>query len=217
MSNLSEQIKAREKKSRQNKLMMNILGFVVIIFMVSSVMLYSQLKKEKKALTESETNLKISYDSISKVKNALAKSDSILTIKNAKLLQARGSIESYWTDAVNKNRIKHYANYLSKAIEGDKHYGEALTKMNDLAKKQGYVQVTESNGNVLLEKLNNIDTEDNFYEALSDRSIRRGVVGNSDFTRQGRNGDAIKAGDVVKVVRIIPSGNAQWAEIRYSN
>ncbi len=216
MGNLSDKIKERERKSKQNKLMMNVLGVVVIIFMVSSVLLYSKLKEEKRKLTESETSLLASEKSLLASNKELKTKDSILIIQNKKLLELRGSIDNFWNAAQNSNRMKDYASYLERAIEDDDHYNDALTLLNSLATQTGYVQVTESNGNILLQKIENLNTEDQFYKALSDRSIRRGVINNPDFPNSSVKG-TLRTDDVVKVVRLIPSGNAQWAEIRYGN
>jgi hypothetical protein len=216
MNDLSERIKAREKKSRQIKFVNTLLSVAVIIFIVTSVLLYSSLKKEKAALIKSETNLQTSYDSISKIKNKLAISDSILSLQNEKLLQIRGSIQELWEKADSSGRIKDYAIYLESAIEDDEHYTEALTKMNTLANDKGYVQITDSNGVKYLNEIENLNTNDVFYRVIKAMSVRYGVIGDSSFSNTSRTGNVIKEGDVVKIIKVFDfNSGAQWAEIRY--
>ncbi len=220
MSNLSEKIKEREKKSQQNKLMMNVLGVVVIIFMISSIMLYTQLKKEKKALTESEANLLKSEKSLIDSNRDLEIKDSILSLKNEKLLQLRGSIDNYWQEADNSGNIKDYANYLKRAIEGDKHYQEALEKMNTLARKRGYVQITNRNGTKNLKKIENLNTDDIYYEVTQSMNVNYGAKGHPDFNNRNTSrkiGEVVQKYDVVKIIKVYTytSSKAEWAEIGY--
>jgi hypothetical protein len=216
MNDLSERIKAREKKSRQIKFTNTLLSVIVIIFIVTSVLLYSSLKKEKAALIKSETNLQTSYDSITKIKDKLTISDSILSLQNEKLLQLRGSIDKIWEDAQNANTIKDYASYLERAIDGDENYNTALTRIDQLAKKNGYVEITDSDGTKYFQKIESLSAEGEFYKALADRSVRYGVKGDSRFSNQDRNGDAIVTGNVVKVIKTFSfNSGTEWAEIRY--
>jgi hypothetical protein len=216
MNDLSERIKAREKKSRQIKFVNTLLSIAVIVFIVTSVLLYSSLKKEKAALIKSETDLQTSYDSISKIKNKLAISDSILSLQNEKLLQIRGSIHELWKKADSSGRIKDYASYLESAIEDDEHYTEALNKMNTLANDKGYVQITDSNGIKYLSEIENLNTNDVFYRVIKAMSVRYGVIGDSSFSNTSRTGNVIKEGDVVKIMKVFDfNSGAQWAELRY--
>lgn len=218
MSNLSEKIKERERKSKQSKMTSTILSVVVIIFMVSSVLLYSSLKKEEKALKLSETNLQTSYDSIAKIKNALAKSDSILTIQNEKLLALRGSIETFWNDAQSSNRLRDYASYLERAIEGDQHYNEALDIMIKEATKKGYVQITDSDGTKYLSKIEGLNTEYEFFRVGKAMNVRNGVLGDDSFSNTSKNGDVLNIEDVVKLGDVYSfSSGAEWGEVYYKN
>lgn len=218
MSNLSDKIREREKRSRQNKLIMNILGVVVIIFIGTSVMLYYSLEDEKRKLIESETELIASEKSLIDSNKELEIKEAILKEQNNKLLELRGSLEKEWNRADMSGKIKDYASYLERAIEDDDHYSEALQKMNTLANDKGYVQITDSNGTKYLEKIENLNTDDVFYRVIKDMNVRNGVLGHPDFSNRNtsRNGDIIRIGDVVKITQPYSfNSGAEWAEIRY--
>ena len=216
MGNLSEKLKERERKSRQSKLANNILGVFVVIFMVTSVLLYSSLTEEKAKLMASEASLKKSEDSLRTSNKKLIEQDSILMLQNEKLLELRGNIESFWTAADNSGRIQDYASYLERAIENDEYYDEALLKMNTLANDIGYVQITDSDGTKYLEEIKNLNTDDVFYRVKKAMSVRNGVLGDSSFPNTSRTGDVIKVGDVVKILQTYEfNSGAEWAKIGY--
>jgi len=218
MSNLSEKIKEREKKSRQNKLTNNILGFIVVIFMVVSVMLYSSLKEQKANLQKSEKDLQASEKSLIDSNKALKEKDSILMLQNEKLLALRGSIETFWNDAQNSNRLRDYANYIERAIEGDEHYAVAINKMIELAAKKGYVQITDSDGTKYLSKIEGLNTKYEFFRVGKAMNVRNGVLGDNSFSNTSRNGDVLNIEDVVKLGKVYTfNSGAEWAEIYYKN
>ncbi len=218
MNDLSERIKAREKKSRQIKFANTLLSIAVIIFIVTSVMLYSNLKEEKRKLTESETNLLASEKKLIASNKSLEEKEAILEEKNKKLLDLRGSLEKEWRKADESGKIKDYASYLERAIEDDDHYSEALKKMNTLANDKGYVQITDSNGSKYLKEIENLKTDDVFYRVIKAMNVRYGVLGHPDFRNRNtsRNGNIIRIGDVVKIIKKYSfNSGAEWAEIRY--
>jgi len=168
----------------------------------------TQLLKQKADLRASEESLeaeKLKLEEISVQYDSLRQ-------QVAKLK----SRDELWEQAVKDNTVQAYTDYIQVKGVNTK----VLSKLETVLNRTGYVQIRESNGNMLFEQLTMEDPDNaefkklNLWVPKSTRSVRYGVIGKSRSSE--RTGDVIVKGQPVQIVgKLIPTGAARWAKIKY--
>jgi len=218
MSKIKERIIEIDKSAKRSRLIAIILGVIIIAFIVVTGYLINEQIKDKQIIENKKAELQVKVDELTEAQKELKAKDLLLTSQNERLREVQGRLDTYWEEAVRSDKIKDYADYLLKAIKGDKHYDEALIKMNELANKTGYVQITDSNGTPYLSPIKKIDTDVTFYIAQKAMRVRRGVIGDPNFSNTSQIGNkVVKVNDVVRLDEIIKTGGAEWGKIAYGN
>ncbi len=217
MSSIGGKLKEVEKNAKRTRRITTILATIMIIFIALCVVLIILVDQANNNLAAEKQKVENQRTQLENQNKILAEKDALLTFQNKRLREVQGRLDEYWNQAVASNKINDYADYLSKAINGDEHYNDALVKMNELANKTGYVQITDSNGKQYLSPIKELDSDVQFYIANSDRSVRRGIIGDPNFSNSSRIGKTIRNGDVVRLDKIIKSGEAEWGKIGYGN
>lgn len=218
MSSIGGKLKEVEKSAKRTRLITTVLATIMIIFIALSAVLIILVKQANANLEEEKLIVENQKKQLEDKNIELAKKDSLLTFQNKRLREVQGKLDNYWNQAVASNKINVYADYLSKAINGDEHYNDALFKMNELANKLGYVQITDSNGKQYLSPLKELDSDVTFYRANTAMRVRYGVIGDRNFSNTSQIGNkVVKVNDVVRLDSIIKTGGAEWGKIGYSN
>ena len=237
MSDIKKLILETNKTTRRGRMINNILwGAVVVLVVTSLYITYVALDLKHEAETnelmyknerDSKAELLIIADSLknqaqslvhdlqiseenlegekAKLEDISRKYDSIRQVQLEQLEQG----DELWDYAVKENTVQSYTDYAK--IKG--FTPEAIEKIKSLLRKTGYVMIEESNGKVLIEEVGF-----GFWKPNSARSIRKGVIGNTEYSRNGseRNGDVIIKGQVFVILQdSLMSGRTRWAEIAY--
>ena len=232
MSDIKELIRETNKNAKKSRLINNILwGVVLILMMVAmytttlaistkneAVAAKNEAIKEKNAKEELlivtnklkiqaeglVANLEISEGNLQGEKDKL----ELIKVKYDSLREIIvNQKDDLWEYAVKENTLEAYNDYVNiKGINS-----EVVSKIKNLLRKVGYVQIEESNGNLLIEPINR---EYGLWKTKSTRSIRHGVIGKS--TNSNRNGDAIlKDQPFVILEDSLWSGKTRWAKVAY--
>jgi hypothetical protein len=227
MSDIKDLIKDTNKTARRGRLINNVLWIVVVCLVVTSLYATSlAIDSKKVAVSERDAkeqslvladslrikaealvdNLKISEENLqgekAKLETIKIKYDSIrqLTLNQS---------DDLWEYAEKENTIEAYNDYIKiKGINDN-----VVNKIKTLLQNTGYVQIQESNGKVLISPIN---SQYGLWEANSARSIRYGVIGNTNYRNSNRNGDVILKGQPFVILEdSIMSGKTRWAKIAY--
>ncbi len=218
MSSIGGKLKEVEKNAKRTRRISTILATIMIIFIALSAVLIILVKKANTSLEEEKQIVETQKKQLEAKNEELAKKDSLLTFQNERLREVQGKLDNYWNQAVSSNKINAYADYLSKAINGDEHYNDALSKMNELANKTGYVQITDSNKKQYLSPIKELDSDVQFYIAKTAMRVRRGVMGDPNYSNTSQIGNkVVRVNDVVRLDSIIKTGDAEWGKIGYGN
>jgi len=226
MSKIQERIKEIDKSAKRSRLIAIILSVVIIGFIVVTALNLQTISKKN-----TENEILIKQDSIQKLElieknndlEFLAKEievkeqeyktklDSIISENNA----AGGEL---WEYAKKTNTVEAYYNYVdAKGINNidAERLEEIKSSVVNLMTNMAWVQIQESNGNLLFTKSNILGSTGDVRVAKSARSVRNGVIGVD--SNSSRNGHVISKGQYVIVEETKTSGNTDWARIRYSN
>jgi len=225
MSDIKDLIRETNKNAKRSRLINNILwGVVLILMMVAmyTTMLSISAKNEAVAERDAKEQLLIVADSLTKQAEELVAeleiSEGNLQLEKDKLELIKVKYDSLreitinqkddlWEYAVKENTLEAYSDYINIKGIND----EVVDKLKSLLRKTGYVQIQESNGEVLIEPINR---EYGLWKTKSTRSIRYGVIGKS--TNSNRNGDAVlKDQPFVILEDSLWSGKTRWAKIAY--
>lgn len=187
---------------------------IAIIAFFASVVIFSNELSDKNELLEAKN------DTLMMQKEALKRRNKEIEDYKDKLLNSVQSEDVYWEIAKNQNTPEAYLDYLVK-FESDttnQHAAEAKKSLDGLLNEKGFVQVVESNKNRLLDEITSYSQNVKFLKANQAMNVRRGVIGNSDYSPATRNGHILSEGQIVKVLKAdIESGSTLWAQIAYSN
>ena len=146
--------------------------------------------EERLELGDKLEEIKVAYDSLRQVQ-----------------LEQMEQGDELWDYAIAENTVEAYTDYIKIKGMNDDVY-EKLTSLLD---RTGYVQIQESNGNMLIEEL-----ENGLWSSKSARSIRYGVMGLKEFPSTNRNGDVILEGQPFIIIKdSLMSGKTRWAKILY--
>ncbi len=196
-----------------NKYITQILTLIFIVSLIGA--LYYSWEQSKQLESKNSELINLNKDLKEKSKS--------LEIAITKLEKERdGYVKLFsssmdYEEAKKKNTPEAYYKYVKNV--GAENFGdtriikEISDKLNALMNKTGYVQLIESDGTNIFEEKEKLFKDYDFFQAKSDRSVRRGVIGVHD--KVSRNGDHISIGQIVNVLNIVRSGNAAWAEISY--
>jgi len=216
MSKISELIVEIEKTEKRSRLIAIVLSTIIIGFVIVTGYLINEQIKDEYVIEVQKSDLEIQKAELQKIVIELKEKDSLLTAQNTRLREVQGRLDNYWNEALKSNKIKEYADYLLKAIKGDEHYDEAIDRMNKLAKKSGFVQITDSNGTPYLTPIKKIDSDVTFYIAKKAMRIRYGVIGDPRFSRTSQIGNrVVRVNDVVRLDEKFKTGRAEWAKISH--
>lgn len=193
---------------------------IVTVLVVAIIALFASVFYLSNNLKESNERLEAQTDTLMMQKEALKRRNAKIEEYKDQLLGSVQSEEVYWDIAKNQNSIESYMDYLIK-FESDTtntYAGEAKNSLASLLNKKGFVQVLESNGSKLFDEYPGYDGNEIFIRSKTAMNVRRGVIGNSEYSPSTRNGDVLSEGQVVKVIKgDIKSGSSIWAQIAYSN
>lgn len=225
MSDIKELIRETNKNAKRSRLINNILwGVVLMLMMVAmyTTMLSISAKNEAISERDAKEQLLIVADSLTKQAEELVAeleiSEGNLQLEKDKLELIKVKYDSLreitinqkddlWEYAVKENTLEAYNDYIN--IKGINQ--EVVDRVKNLLRKTGYVQIQESNGEVLIEPINK---QYGLWKTKSTRSIRYGVIGKS--TNSNRNGDAVlKDQPFVILEDSLWSGKTRWAKIAY--
>lgn len=155
-----------------------------------------------------------------------SKSDSLEAV-NTKLKKERDgyvklfSSSKEYEEAKQKNTPEAYYDYVKSVgaenFGDDRIINEISERLLTLMEETGYVQIMDSNQkDYFFEETEKLFPSYDLYRAKGDRNVNTGVLGHPDFTNpRNKRGHFIRAGQIVNVLEIIPSGSANWAKIQY--
>lgn len=203
---------------------------VVTILTIAIVGLFALVVKKSYDLKASQLQLQTKNTVLVKQKGTI---DSLLGVTERQLEELESATDSiYFYAARNTNTFKSYRGYVANYGKKGEYYHKALTNLNAYFPNKGYVQIQESNGSKYYTPYKETKgfpeepimilgepsvTQTNLIVLDQTMSVRKGVIGNPDFSSTGRNGDAVREGQVVKLLEIIESGDAKWGHIAYGN
>ena len=234
MSDIKDLIRETNKNARRGRLINNILwGIVTCLVMVAfyTSFLVFESKKEAEAERDAKEHLLVEKESLLIEKEASLKlADSLrevaetaqgdLELEKEKLEAIKVKQDSIreltlnqkddlWEYAVRENTIEAYSDYVR--IKGVT--PQVAENIKTLLTRTGYMQIEESNGNMLISPMNR---QLGLWKTNSARSVRNGVMGNVNYRNQARNGDVIlKDQPFVIIEDSIMSGKTRWAKIAY--
>ena len=234
MSDIKELIRENNRNARKSRLINNILwGIVIILVGVSFYTSFDAIlaKKaaeesdrakqvailaQKKALKEKNASLKLADSLVKQLK--LSEEDLQMEKDKLELFKVKydsireltlNQTDDLWEYAKRENTIESYTDYVN--IKGVNE--EVANNIKSLLKRTGFMQIQESNGNMLIQAYH-IDL--GLWITKSARSVRNGVIGNPKYSNQSRTGDVILKGQPFVILEDnIMSGKARWAKIAY--
>ena len=133
-----------------------------------------------------------------------------------KVLQDVADEEKEWDRAVGKNTSSDYLNYIIDYNKKGIFYKAALAKLDDFFVKSGFVQFSESNGemyfSIFEDESSSIPKVNDLIFANAQRNIHKGPFGTSNF---GINVYTTSKDEVFKVKGVEKSGSAYWIEVSF--
>ena len=222
MSEVKELIREINKANKRSRIVGHILTAVVIIligvaFYTTKISLdakhdaehATELVEQGKIRAEAiAADLKISQENLQGEKDKLEQIQVSYDSLRQSIIQEQQNLWNYTTE---QNTLEGYSDYLS--IKGEDDH-DVVDKIRPFLKSTGYVQIQDSNGEMLFDPLNN--EEGDLWKPKSARSIRNGVVGKADQKTIARNGDVILEGQIIQIVDdSLMSGKSRWAKIKY--
>lgn len=194
------------------KFFVSALIVVIIGLFAYSIYLSNDISNKNKILEHQR-------DSLETLGKTLTTQKDQLNEYAEELASAVQSDQVYWEIAKNQKSVKAYLDFLTKFTDSSEYYNQAKSALDDKFKnaKTGFVQILDSDGSTkYFESVKSYSQDSKYYVAMSDRSVRKGVIGNSDYQPSGRTGDVILQGSIVRVLKDgIESGNSRWAQVRY--
>lgn len=222
MSEIREVIKQQQNSIKRSR----IYGYIATAIIGVAVSITIFTTKQAIDAKEIATNLNISLENsleLIKEKNIeLEISEANLQGEKEKLELAKKQYDSLrqsvskekenlWNYTVEQNTLEAYTDYFN--IRGEDEH-DVVNKIRELLTRTGYVQIQESNGDMLFNPLSNTDND--LYVPKTARSIRSGVLGKDGKKSTERTGDVILEGQIVQIIQdSIMSGNSRWAKIKY--
>lgn len=203
---------------------------LVGILTIAIIVLFSLVVKFSYDLKMHEKELEEAYEVLKEEKKV---SDSLRLVTERHFHDLAVATDSiYFSTAKNTNTFKAYRVYINTMGKEGGNYNAALVNINSLMPNEGYVQLIESNGNMLFEKFTQVEnfpddpiffnqkpsvSKNNVYVAKKGRTVRNGVIGNPDYPNTSSTGMVVNPGQIVKVIEKIESGDSTWALIAFGN
>jgi len=193
---------------------------IVSVLVIAILTLFASVYYLSVNLQDTNEMLEAQKDTLMMQQVALRKRNKQIEEYKDQLLNSVQSEDVYWEIAKEQKSIESYMDYLIK-FESDttnQFVPDAKKGLEALLNKKGFVQVVESSGTHLFDPYTSYSNSVIFLKSKMAMNVRRGVIGNTDYSPSTRNGDIINEGQVVKVIKAnIPSGKSVWAQIAYSN
>lgn len=234
MSDIKDLIRETNRNSRRARLINNILwGIVTCLVGVAfyTSFLAFESKKDAEAERDAKEHLLVEKEGLLIEKEASLKlADSLrlvaetaqgdLELEKEKLEAIKVKYDSIreltlnqkddlWEYAVRENTIEAYSDYV-KIKGATEQVGD---KIKSLLTRTGYMQIQESNSNMLIEPVNR---QLGLWTTKSARSVRNGVLNNANYRNQSRTGDVILNSQPFVILEdSIMTGKARWAKIAY--
>tara|TARA_R110000796_G_scaffold58413_5_gene134915 strand:+ start:21743 stop:22441 length:699 start_codon:yes stop_codon:yes gene_type:complete len=232
MSDIKNLIRETNKNAKRSRLINNVLwGVVLILMMVAMYTTNLSISTKNEAVAakneaiqerDAKEKLLVVADSLTTQAEILVTelevSEGNLQLEKDKLELIKVKYDSLrqitinqkddlWEYAIKENTLEAYSDYVNIKGIND----EVVSKIKTLLRKTGYVQIQESNGNMLIEPINK---QYGLWKTKSTRSIRYGVIGKS--SNSARNGDAILRDQPFVILEdSLWSGKTRWAKVAY--
>jgi predicted nuclease with TOPRIM domain len=230
MSKIQDRIQEIDKIAKRSRAIAIILSIVIIGFIVATGLNLQTISVTNAKLVENETVIQLKNDSLNDANEELVFLKTQIEANETKYKdeleelksQMTSGNEELWEFTKSENTVNAYYKYIeTKGVENiepekiDEIKTSILALMNKGADTKYWVQIKESNGIELFDKITMFGNIRDVRIAKSARSVRNGVIGVDSSS--GRNGDVISKGQYVLVLDTKESGTTNWAQIRYSN
>lgn len=202
------------------KLIFSVLILLIIASFAYAIYLSLRLEGINAELSKSNAALSEAIKEKEEAKLQLIKNDSISREALEKCLN--DGTRSNWEIASRTNTLMAYSSFVDhcNAEETDCHTEDLKNAVNALLNAKGYVQLVETNGNLLYTPVT-LSLEGEFVKLKSDKSVRNGAIGIDDCGSPS----AAKTGGIVlkdKIVKVLErctatSSESVWAQIQFSN
>jgi len=196
------------------KVVSSILILLILCSFSYAIYLSLKLQEKNKELNEKNILIENTYTKIDSMENrARVELEKCLSEGN----------RSLWEVASRTNTLMAYSNFVKNcnSDESDCHEKDLKNAIDALLNSKGYVQLIETNGNLLYSTVN-LSLEGEFITFKSDRSVRNGAIGR-DIENCGSS-NPIKIGIILKdkIVKVLrkceaSSSKSVWAQIQYTN
>lgn len=224
MSKITERIEEIERVTKRSRIINNILWIIVFCLVALAAYFAYQtsvanrsLEKANNELEDKNELLTKQKDTISMQKDALEKRNAEIEEYKNQLLNSVQSDEVYWEVATTQNTLESYLDYLRKHTPDNLNYSEAKSRLDAKLRYSGFVQIMESNGTPMFTKFVDLGAEGKYYLCRTAVRVRKGVIGNTDYSPSTATGEVINAGQIVRVqIDSIPSGKSRWAKIKFA-
>lgn len=216
MSKIKDRIEEIERITKKSRRINNTLWVVVAIFVLASIGLGAWASIERTKAIEATNNEIEAKKLLVQANQQLQESEKEVQRKLDSMV--RENVGDLWQGAKTINSLTGYSAY-KKQNPNDTIHGEDLVRaVNNLLNKSGYVQLVETNGNNLYEKVD-LALDGDFVKFKTDINVRNGAIGIDDCgsSNPTKTGVLIKG----KTVRIksrceAPGSESVWAQVEYA-
>lgn len=216
MSKIKERIEEINKITKKSRRINNILWIVVAIFVLASIGLGVWASIEKNRAEVAEKDALEAKELLVKANEQLQNSEMEIERKLDSMVKV--NVGDLWQGARTINTLKGYAAY-KKQNPNDSIHGEDLIRaVDNLLNKEGYVQLVETNGNLLFDKVD-LALDGYFVKFKTDKNVRNGAIGidNCGAASPTKTGVVLKDKTVrVKEKCEAPGSKSVWALIEYA-
>lgn len=229
MSKIQDRINEINKIAKRSRLITSILAVIIIAFIVLTGWNMKTISEKNIELEENKLIINSKNDSLKFANEELVFLKDQIELKETEYKKQLDSLiakqnsgsQQLWEFTQSANTVEAYYNYVKKQNEDNveispEQLAEIKENVLNLMDRTGWVQIKESNGNILFTELGDfIGDVGDVRVAKSARSIRYGVIGVD--SNSSRNGDVVSKDQYVIVVETKSSGRTEWAKIHYSN
>jgi len=202
------------------KLIFSVLILLIIASFAYAIYLSLRLERINAELSKSNTALSEAIKEKEEAKLQLIKNDSISREALENCLN--DGTRSNWEIASGTNTLMAYSSFVDhcNAEETDCHTEDLKNAVNALLNAKGYVQLVETNGNLLYTPVT-LSLEGEFVKLKSDKSVRNGAIGIDvcGSPSAAKTGGIVLKDKIVKVLErcTATSSESVWAQIQFSN
>lgn len=216
MSKIKDRIEEINKSAKKSRTINTILWVVVMILGLGAIGLGFWADNQR---SKAET-LTIEADSLKTLaKEALEQIEKNEKATKAKLdaLVKKNSV-NLWDQAKTLNTLESYSAYYESNANDTIHRDSLNVALSNLLNNEGYVQIIETGGRKLYEDVTLDLPISDFIKFKTDLNVRRGIIGDPDFSSSSKKGVILKD-QIVRIVERKESNSSKsvWAKIAYSN